>query len=210
MRRGPVTALAGDIDKGGVNTRHQRIGRGQELAEGHVRGVVDAVDLGDGKAVHNPLLHHDLTTATIFLGGLEQERDPAREFAGFGQILGGPQKHGHMAIMAAGMHLAGDGGGMFSAGQLFDGQRIHIGAQANRRPCPLPVDDRNDAGLGDAGVDLIHADLFQPIDDEGGGVVAVKGQLGVLVQMTAPALHFFGIGCDTVENGHGRLLMSGL
>ena len=155
-------------------------------------------------------MHHDLTAAAVFFGGLEQQRHPAGEFAGFGQILGRTQQHGHMAVMAAGVHLAGDGRGMLGPGQLFDRQRVHIGAQADGRPSPLPVDDGNNAGLGDAGMDFVHANLAQPVDDEGGGVVAVKGQLGMLVQMTPPALHFFSIGCDTVENGHGGLLMSGL
>ena len=56
------------------------------------------------------------------------------------------------------------------------------------------------------GVNLVHADFAQPFGDEGRGVVAVKLQFGMLVQMAAPALHFLGISGDTVQNGHGGLL----
>jgi hypothetical protein len=67
-----------------------------------------------------------------------------------------------MAVMAAGMHLALDLAGMRRPGQFLDRQRVHVGAQPDHRPRAAPVDDRDDAGPGDALVDLVHPDLAQP------------------------------------------------
>lgn len=113
MRSGPVAPLAGQIDKGRINRGHQRARRGLEMPEGQVWRVVDAENLTDLEAVHHAFLHHDLTAAAVFLGGLEDQRDAARKAARLGQIFRGPQKHGHMAVMPAGVHLARNGRGVF-------------------------------------------------------------------------------------------------
>ena len=69
--------------------------------------VVQAVDALDGEAVEQPFFHHDAAAAAILLGGLEDEVDGAAEVARFGQILGGAEQHGGVAVMAAGVHPAG-------------------------------------------------------------------------------------------------------
>ena len=208
VRRRPMAAPAGDVDGGGVDRRHQRAGRGQEMAERHARGVVDAVNLGDGETVHHPFLHHDLAPGPILFCRLKDQRHAARKTPRLGQVLGGPQKHGHMAVMAAGVHLAGHGRGMGGARGLDNRQGIHVGAQADGGARTLTVDEGDDAGSGDAFVNLVHPDLAQAVRDEGGGLDAVKAQLGVGMQVAPPGLHFRAIRGDTIEDGHGTLLFA--
>ena len=113
-----------------------------------------------------------------------------------------------MAVMAAGMHLAGHRRTVISAGDLVNRQGIHIGAQADGGTRPLPVDDGNDAGDRNAFVDLVHAELAQSVSDEGGGGMAIEGQLGVLVQMAPPGRHVGGVISDAVQDGHCGLRAS--
>ena len=86
---------------------------------------------------------------------------------------------------------------------LGHGQRIHVGAQADGFPRFLPVDDGDDAGGGDAFVDLVHADLAQAVGDEGGRLMQVEPHLGDGVQVAAPRGHLRGPVGDGIEDGHG-------
>ena len=162
-------------------------------AERHIRRVVDAVNLPDPEPVHDAFLHHDLTAAAILFCRLEDQRHLPGKPPGFGQILRRAQKHRHMPVMPAGMHLARYLAGIGRAGQLFDRQGVHVGTQADHRPLALPLDDRHDPGLGDAGVNLVHTEFAQAIHDEGRRLMALEGQFRVFVQMPPPTLHFLGI-----------------
>ena len=183
------------------------------MAEFHIGGIVDAIDGVDAEAIHHAFLHHHLAAAAILFGRLEQKRHAAGEAARLGQVFGGTKQHGDMAIMAAGMHLARNGRGVFGPGDFVDRQRVHVGAQADGggagRIGPLPLDDGDDPGPGDAGMDFIHAEIAQAVDDEGRGVVAIEGQFGMGMQMATPGLHFLGISGDTVEDGHQVILAIG-
>ncbi len=61
----------------------------------------------DRELVEQPLLHHDASAALVLLGGLEDEMHDAVEIARLGEIFGGAEQHGRVAVMAAGVHLAG-------------------------------------------------------------------------------------------------------
>ena len=80
-----------------------------------------------------PSLHHHIAAAAAFFRRLEDHRHGAREIAGFGEVFGRAEKHRGVAVMAAGMHLAGALRGIGLAGRLEDRQRVHVGAQADRR-----------------------------------------------------------------------------
>jgi hypothetical protein len=46
-------------------------------------------------------------------------------------VLGRRQQHGGVAVVAAGVHLAGVLAGMREAVELLHGQGVHVGAQAD-------------------------------------------------------------------------------
>ena len=208
MRCRPMPAAPGDMDIGRIDGGHIGPRRGQEFAEGQIGRVMDTVNLPHIEAVHHPFLDHDLAPAAVFFGWLEQQRHAPGKAARFAQVFRGAQQHGDMAVMAAGMHLAGQGGTVVCAGDLINRQGIHIGAQANGGTRPLPVDDGHDAGRGDAFVEFIHPEFPQAVGDEGSGDVTIESQLGVLVQMASPGRHVCGIIGDTVQNGHCGLRAS--
>ena len=126
VRAGGVAAAAGDGDGEFVGRGHDRPGAGGELADGEARHVVHAVDLVDGPAVHQAVLDHRLAAAAAFFGRLEDDDRRAVEIARLGEVAGGAEQHGGVAVMAAGVHLARHGRGVGLAGLLGD---------AAARPC---------------------------------------------------------------------------
>ena len=74
---------------------------------GRVGPVVQAEHLLGREALEQPLVDHHPPAAAALLGRLEDQVDRAGEVAGLGQIAGGTQQHGGVAVMAAGVHPAG-------------------------------------------------------------------------------------------------------
>ena len=90
------------------------------------------------------------------------------------QRRGAEQRRG-VAVMAAGVHHAGIGGGVGDAGGLGDRQRVHVGTQADAAIGCRRGDRRHHAMAADAG-DEAHAKFAQPSLDEGGGLLFVQRQ----------------------------------
>ncbi len=109
------------------------------MAERQARHIVHAVDLLDAEAVHHAVLDHGEATRAAFLRRLEDHGDRAGEIAGLGKIFRGAEQHGGVAVMAAGMHLAGILRGVGFAGDFADGQRVHVGAQADHAAVAQPA-----------------------------------------------------------------------
>ena len=64
------------------------------------------------------------------LRGLEDEKEVSRHFRNVRPgVPGQLQKHRHMAVVTAGVHLAGMVGGVAAHHDLLDGQRVHVGAE---------------------------------------------------------------------------------
>ena len=207
VRLGGMAALAFDLDADAVGSGEQRAGAEREGADGHARRVVHAVDFLDAEPVHHAIIDHFPATAAALFGWLEDDRDGAVEITGLGEIFGGPQQHGGMAVMAAGMHLAVGLGGIGLAGDFGQRQRIHVGTQADdlARARLRALDDADDAGLADAGDDLVAAELLQLLGDDAGRAVHVELQLGMLVQVAPPGGDLVVQGGDPVVDGHDSL-----
>ncbi len=107
-----MAALALHMDAEIVHRRQHRAGSDGELADGKARRIVHAIDLLDAEALHHAVEHHGLAALLALFRRLEDDRDRAVEIAGLGEILGGAQQHGGVAVMAAGVHLARHLGGM--------------------------------------------------------------------------------------------------
>ncbi len=123
----------------------------REGADRQARPVVHAEHRLDRKALEQPLLDHDPAAALVLLGRLEDEMDGAGEIAGLGEIARRAQQHRGMAVMAAGMHLAGDRRDMGEDVLLVDMERVHVGAQRDRTGAGVaPLEGADHAGAGEA------------------------------------------------------------
>jgi hypothetical protein len=112
--------------------------------------------------------------------------------------------------MAAGVHLAGHGGGVGKPCVLQDRQRVHVGAQADdtarRMPC-ASLDHAHHARLSDAGCDLVAAEAAQLLGDERSRAMHVVEQFRVLVEVAAPGGDLVVKVGNAVDDGHGNLRM---
>ncbi len=106
-------------------------GRIANCADRQARVIVHPIDFLDAEARDQPVLDHGQGAGAALLGRLEDDHGGAGEIAGFGQILGGAEQHRGVAVMAAGVHLAGNGRLVGQPGLLFERQRVHVGAQPN-------------------------------------------------------------------------------
>ena len=170
-----------------------------------------AVDLIDPEAVHQPVLDHGGGARAALLGRLEDHHRVAGEVAGLGEIARRAEQHRGVAVMAAGVHLAGDGRGIGQIGLFLDRQRVHVGAQPDHldlgaRGRLAALDHADHAGAADAGRDLVATERPQPLRDESRGAVHVVHHLGMRMHITAPRHDVrLQIG-DTIDDGHGSHL----
>ena len=106
--------------------------------------------------------------------------------------------------MAAGMHHPRGFGGVGQPGLLQDGQRIHVGAQADRAPAAavLAADHADHAGLCKPGMDFIDAEFAELVLHDAAGADLLQRQLGVLMQVMPPRRHLrLEIG-DAIDDRH--------
>src|SRR5215475_15214820 len=108
-----------DLDVEEIRASHRRAGQDRDLAMIEVRRIVQPVDLVAGEFLEQPVLDHGARAAEAFFGGLEDEMHGAVEVSRLGKVAGGAEEYGGMAVMAAAMEAAGNGGTPFQVGFLF-------------------------------------------------------------------------------------------
>ena len=176
------------------------------MPEGHIRRIMNAVDLRNAEPLHDALLHHDLPPTAVFFRRLKDQCHRPTELPRLAQILCRSQQHRHMPVMPTGMHLAGHHARILHPRRLQYRQRIHIRPQADHRAIALSLDDRHDACRRNPFMHRIHAHFVQPCHNERRCLVAIEFQFRMRMQMPPPALHLRRIVGDTVNHGHGGLL----
>ena len=84
--------------------------------------------------------------------------------------------------------------------EFVDGQRVHVGAQANHLAGLLlaTAHHADHAGLAEPCDDLVDPEAPELLGDKPGGTVHVVEHLGMAVDVTAPLGHHGFQGCDTV------------
>ena len=133
-----VAAETFDVDVDAVGRRHHRAGPDREIADREAGIVVHPVHLLDPEAVHHAVVDHLAAAAAALFGRLEDHHRGAVEVARLGEIFRGAEQHGGVAVVAAGVHLAGVLRLVGQAGGLLDRQRVHVGAQARWCGCRHP------------------------------------------------------------------------
>jgi hypothetical protein len=120
-----------------------------------------------------------------FLGGLKDEMHGAVNARRIGaQCLGRAQQHRHVAIMAAAVKAPFMAAGIGQAGLFIDGQRIHVGAQANGTGAGTMAQNAHDAGAANAFMHL-QPRRAQRIGNDARRAMFGKTQFGVRMDIMA-------------------------
>ena len=191
MRGRAVAALAGDVDEEPVGGGHL----GARL-DGDLSGLHVGPDVHGEASVHavqRALLDHGPGPGGHLLGGLEGQPHRAAELVlPLVEHLGGGQHHRHVAVMAAGVHHAGDLAGVLQPGLLLHGQPVHVPPEQDGPAGLRALDRRQGAGLQTAGAPL-HAHLVQLGPD---ALAALELLLADLRMLVEPAALFDEIALD--------------
>ena len=144
------------------------------------------------------ILHHFFCAPQALFGGLKDHIQRARKLAVLRQMFGSGQQHGGVPVVAASVHDARVATGVSEACGFVDGQRIHVGAQA-------------DAALAGAFFELPHQpcapqaprDLIAPsaqlFCDQIAGAVFLVAHFGVPVNVAADRDELIGLGLQGVQ-----------
>ncbi len=106
-------------------------GERAELTYGHLGGGVHAEDALAVEALEQPVVQHLLCAAATLLRRLEYEVHRTCEVRVAVEQPCRAQKHRGVSVVAAGVHLAGNLGGVLEAVGLLQRQAVHIAAQAD-------------------------------------------------------------------------------
>ena len=166
--------------------------------------VVHAVDLLDAEAVHHPVLDHGEAAGAALLRRLEDHHRRAGEVARLGEILRGAEQHGGVAVMAAGVHLAGHRRLVGKLARLLQRQGVHVGAQPDHlaRAVAGAADDTDHAGAPDPRHHLVAAEPFELLGDRRGGAVDVVEQLGMGMDVAPPGSDLGMEVGNTIDDRH--------
>ena len=118
------------------------------------------------------------------------------------EVLRRSEQHGGVAVVAARVHLAGDGAGVGQAGVLVDGQGVHVGAQAEAALAVAQLELPDHPGAAQAAMHGV-APFGQPFGHQIAGGEFFKAEFGMRVDAAAQLDHFsrYARGEDRV--GHG-------
>ena len=202
VRQRGVAAFAPNGDFELVARRHHRPRAGGKLPHLGPRPVVHAKHRFHRKLLKQPVLDHLAgATATLFRG-LKNQVHRAVKVPVFSEMLGCGQQHGGVAVMAAGVHLAGVHAGVAEGVELLHGQRVHVGAQANRAAGRAAFDNAHHAGGAQAAVNG-NAPLGQLLRHHLGCAHFLEAQLGVGVNVTAKGSHVGRLLNNRINQVHG-------
>ena len=163
-----------------------------------------AVNRIAGETLKQPIFQHGERAAAAFFPRLEDEMDNAVEIAGLRQVFGGPQQHGGMAIMPAGMHRPLHRAAIGDIIQFFHRQRIHIGAQPNGAIAGTIAEHANHARTAHAAMHL------NPKRFQGGSHLLRRAEFRhaefrMGMQVTPEGGEFGLVAADGINWGHGGL-----
>ncbi len=181
---------------------------------GKARPVVHAKHRLHRKTLEQAVRDHLARPAAALFGRLEDAHHRALEVARLRQMLRRCQQHGGVAIVAAGVHLAGVLAGVGEGVEFRHRQGVEVGAQADHPATsvatPPPVAAMNHPhhpGLAQTAV-YFHPPGGQPRRHHVGSALLLEAQLGVRVQITPQRGERGGLGHDGVDELHSGVLSS--
>jgi hypothetical protein len=96
--------------------------------------IVHPVNGLDRELVEQAFLDHATSAASAFLRRLEDEVDGAGEISSLSKVFRGPEKHRHVAVMAATMHLPCNLRAVLECVRLHQIESVHVCPQSNCAP----------------------------------------------------------------------------
>ena len=136
--------------------------------------------------------------------------DGAVEIACLGQVLGGPEQHGGVAVMAAAMHLAWNLGRMRKVVLFPHVQRVHVGAERYRfidAGSTAALQCADDTGTAEAAMHL-NPPFLQLRRDDAGCPELLERRFGVGMEVAPPSGHLLVEVGDSVDDRHVSSLVS--
>ena len=159
-----MPALAGDGDLEPVHRRLHGARGDANHAQRHIGGVVLGVHLRAREAIEQAIFDHRAGTGVALFAGLKNQTRGAAKLTRLNQITRRTHQHGGVAVVPASVHQAGRGRLPDHVVVLVQGQRVHVGTQADhargafrRTRMGLAVDQRHHAGFAQARVHLVNA-----------------------------------------------------
>ena len=146
--------------------------------------VVDREYRVTGEFLEQTVLDHHLCPTAALFGRLENKVDGPLEVPFLAEHFGGPQQHGRVTVMAAGVHAAGARRPMREIVGLVHRQAVHVGAKPDRLHRVALAQCADHAGFAEP------ARHFQPPLLKLGGhdvrcPVLLEGQFGMSMDVAA-------------------------
>ena len=189
LRSGAVGLESLDADGEVIAGGHAIAGSNADI--GSIQSAPDVLAEDGVNAVEDVVIDIVLCAAGHFLTGLEQELDLALELILLlEQDMCRAEQHGHVVIVAAGMHDALVLGSEVKPSTLLDGQSVYIGAQHDGSAGLAGVKSGDQTGIVGEGLDL-HTHLLKLCDESLGGLPLLEAELGMRVEVS-PALDDIG------------------
>ncbi|QTK82611.1 Hypothetical protein AT6N2_L1918 [Agrobacterium tumefaciens] len=206
MRFGAVGADALEGDAPTIGRGELRAFHHGHFVNAQPRHVVQAIDSIAGKKVEQPILDHFFRAAPAFFGWLENEMHGAGKITGLGEVTCRTKQHGGVAIMAAGMHLAGKFRFIGPLGHLRHGKRIHVGPQADAARAVAHLQRADDAGAAETAMHL-QPGALEKIGDDGARSLLFETQFRMGVQIMTKLRQKWHVLADPVQQSHGKLVL---
>ena len=162
-----------------------------------------------GELFEQAVFHHLFGAAQTFFGGLEDQVERARELQVFRDVSGRSQQHGGVPVVAAGMHDARIAAGIRQAGGFVDGQRVHVGTQAQRFAAIAALELAHHTRAAQATRDLV-APLRELFGHQIASAVFLVAHLGVLVDVAAHRDELIGLRLQGFDHGVGKSFAGGV
>ena len=157
-----------------------------------------------GELVKQAVLDHLAGAAAALFGRLKDQVNRAVKITVLGQVLGGRQQHGGVAVVTAGVHLAWSGTGVRELVELLHGQRVHVGSQPDAATASATVAPMNDADHAGGTHAAVHFDApaAELLCHHFGGTKLFKTQLRVRMNIASHTGDGGGLGEDRVNEFH--------
>ncbi len=182
-----VEAVGGSHEVAGLQAHHADGELGPYMKAVDFRNVVQLAALRDVAAAAD---------GCFFFGRLEDQLHGAFEFVlHLVQHGSGAEEDGHVAVVSAGMHLAGVLRSEGKAGLFGHRQRVHVCAKSHGLAGRIAVDVADDGVLEEPGLKR-DAQLCEFILDVERGIHFLAGHFRVGVEMAAPGDDLWNHGVD--------------
>lgn len=164
---------------------------------------MEAVNLIACEPFEQSVRDHLPRATKTFFGWLEDHYDAAVEVACAGEIFRGAEKHGGVAVVSARMHDTWLRGCVSEAACLVDRQGVHVGPQSYAPVmATLAMNDADDPGTTDTGLDFIDAVSPKLFGDETRGALFLEAKLWVRVEIVQDCSQCRRVFLDVVDDWH--------